>query len=112
MEKTIRIDQFLDSEGRVTQLPRKHSVRYAVLSYLATKFDLNVDYTEFQVNDICGTWNTFGDYSMLRRELVDNGLLGRERNGSRYWRVEALNPIETNSVDAEQTAENQMADKD
>ncbi|MEA4921159.1 MAG: DUF2087 domain-containing protein [Clostridiaceae bacterium] len=83
----IRIDRFLDKEGKIVQLPQKKKMRYAVLEYLAGKFQLNRDYTEKEVNNICTDWHTFGDYFILRRELVDFGLLNRERDGSRYWRV-------------------------
>lgn len=87
VKKELRIDQFLDSEGRLIQLPVKQKVRDAALSYLALKFHLNTVYTEHEVNDICQRWHTFDDFHLLRRELVDSGLLGRERDGSRYWRI-------------------------
>lgn len=105
MAKTIRIDPFLDGEGRISQLPRKRDVRYALLAYLAAKFDPGADYTERQVNEMCDEWHTFGDYFLLRRELVDSGLLGRERDGSRYWRIEEASPDEARSADPGQTAD-------
>lgn len=77
---------FLDEKGKIAQLPQKQSRRYAVLAYLAEKFMPGRDYTEREVNAICDDWHTFGDYFILRRELVDFGLLNRENNGSRYWR--------------------------
>lgn len=85
MENQIKISQFLDSEGKITQLPRKQQTKYAVLEYLAGKFEPNCDYSERQVNAICDEWHTFGDCFILRRELVDNKLINRERDGSRYW---------------------------
>lgn len=97
MANTIRIDRFLDGEGRLDQLPQRHSTRYALLAYLASKFDLNTEYTERQVNEICDKWHTFGDYFLLRRELVDSGLLCRERDGSRYWRAEEANMSENDT---------------
>ena len=98
MPTTIRISQFLDDEGRVIQLPKKQTVKRAVLAYLAGKFDLDTDYTEKQVNVLCNSWHTFGDPCFIRRELVDNGLLDRENDCSRYWRVaEENSTIETNA---------------
>ena len=78
---------FLDPDGRLTGLPQKHAVRRALLALLAEKFVPGRDYTEKQVNAICDDWHTFGDYFVLRRELVDEGFLCRTTNGSRYWRV-------------------------
>lgn len=57
------ISQFLDKEGRIMRLPAKKSVRIAVLFYLQ-------------------------DYFILRRSLVDEGLLFRKNDGSCYWRNE------------------------
>lgn len=87
MEVQINIDRFLDEEGRICCLPQKAAKRDALLVYLTTKFEPDTMYTERQVNDICERWHTFGDFFLLRRELVDHGLLGRERDGSRYWRM-------------------------
>lgn len=87
MEKQVNISRFLDEQGRITQLVRKQDVRFALLSYLAEKFEPNRDYTEREVNAVCEQWHTFGDLFILRRELVENKLLDRERDGSRYWRV-------------------------
>ncbi|MEA5141990.1 MAG: DUF2087 domain-containing protein [Oscillibacter sp.] len=88
MEQIIKVKQFLDSSGKITQLPQKQKARQAVLEYLTGKFVLGRMYSEREVNGICSQWHTFGDYFLLRRELVDHGLLCRERDGSRYWRAQ------------------------
>ncbi len=85
MELKFDKSHFLDENGRIKELPQKHKTRVAVLEYLSEKFEPGRDYTEQEVNAVCSQWHTFGDYFLLRRELVDNGLLCRERNGSRYW---------------------------
>lgn len=77
--------RFLDGE-QIKQLPVKQTHRLYVLQYLATKFETGKDYTEAQVNAIIDEWHTFGDYFILRRALVDSGLLKRLPNGSKYWR--------------------------
>lgn len=88
MEQKINITQFLDDTGRIVQMPRKRMPRMAVLQYLAEKFDKGCFYSEKQVNEICEQWHTFGDFFLLRRELVEGGLLSREKDGSKYWRTE------------------------
>ncbi|MEA5040009.1 MAG: DUF2087 domain-containing protein [Clostridiaceae bacterium] len=86
MEQKDRIRPFLDAEGKIKALPQRQNRRHEVLAYLAEKFIPGTDYTEREVNAICDLWHTFGDYFLLRRELVDSGLLCRMRDGSRYWR--------------------------
>ena len=86
MEKNINITRFLDNYGKITQLSQKKKIRVATLCYLAEKFESERNYNEKEVNAICNEWHTFGDYFLLRRELIDNGLLCREVNCSRYWK--------------------------
>lgn len=80
------VERFLDKEGRIKQLPAKREPRLEVLAYLAGKFDAGRDYAEKEVNSVIERWHTFGDYFILRRELIDSGLMRRERDGSRYWK--------------------------
>lgn len=83
---THRISRFLDEGGRLVQWPAKYTARLAACAYLAEKFDCGTDYQEHEVNGILSRWHTFGDYFLLRRDLVDNGYLCRLPDGSRYWR--------------------------
>lgn len=77
--------QFLDPEDRVKLWPKKKELRMEILSYLAEKFDSDTTYTEKQVNEILVRYHTFNDYFLLRRELIESGLLLRTRDGSAYW---------------------------
>ncbi|WP_311135823.1 DUF2087 domain-containing protein [Acetobacterium paludosum] len=88
MEKKLDVKQFLDESGKIVQLSENKKKRRALLEYLAEKFEPDCDYSERAVNEICSKWHTFGDYFLLRRELVDYGLLCREQDGSRYWKPE------------------------
>lgn len=83
---SINISRFLDNNGKIKQLPSKKKTRFAVLSYLATKFSCKKDYTEKEVNNIINNWHTFNDYFILRRELVEYKLIYRTRDGAKYWR--------------------------
>lgn len=80
------IDRFLDEEGRLKQFPAKHTMKQAAYEYIASKFEYDVDYTEYEVNSIISRWHTFGDYFLLRRGLVESGWLVRLRDGSKYWK--------------------------
>jgi len=98
MAKKVRIDPFLDEEGKIKQLPQKHNARYAVLEYLAGRFEPDRIYSEPEVNVICENWHTFGDYFLLRRELVESGLICRTPNGALYWRVKIDPEAEAEAV--------------
>lgn len=87
------ISKFLDGEGRLTLFPAKKRNKVIVLFYLASKFDADADYTEKQVNEIIDANHTFQDKWLLRREMVNLGLLCRLTDGSRYWLAKELPQI-------------------
>ena len=77
--------RFLEGE-QIKQVPTKESHKRYVLKYLASKFESGKNYSEAQVNALIDQWHTFGDYFVLRRELIDSGIMKRLPNGSKYWR--------------------------
>ncbi|MDF5725661.1 MAG: DUF2087 domain-containing protein [Rhizonema sp. PD37] len=62
-----------------------------VLEYLALKFEVGITYTEKEVNTLLNQHHLFGDPALLRRELFENGLIDRKRDGSAYWCRESQN---------------------
>jgi len=69
--------------GRLREIPAKHSKRLPVLIRLALEFEVGITYSEAEVNATLKRFHE--DYASLRRYLVDEGLLSRERG--RYWRT-------------------------
>src|SRR3990172_363143 len=75
---------FLNPDGSVRQIPASPKLQ-VILNYLVPFFEFNTNYTEKEVNTILRRFNE--DTAGLRRDLVDAGMLARESDGSRYWRV-------------------------
>jgi hypothetical protein len=69
--------------GRLTQIPMHAGKRRIVLDHICRVFDIGVHYPEREVNALLRVFHP--DYAALRRYLVDEGFLGRERNI--YWRT-------------------------
>jgi hypothetical protein len=69
--------------GRLKQLPTKMKKWLAVLRWLATRFEPDTRYTEPEVNAILT--EVHPDYATLRRYLVEQGFMRRERGGGKYW---------------------------
>lgn len=75
----------LNADGTIREIPIRQPDKLRVLlNYLVQAFTPGVDYTEKEVNLIIRRFNI--DVAGLRRDLIDAGLLQRERDGSRYWR--------------------------
>jgi biotin operon repressor len=70
-------------DGRLKTIPRQWKKRQVILRYLVEQFESDRRYTEREVNEIINC--TYDDYATLRRELIDNGLMDRERDV--YWRI-------------------------
>lgn len=76
------LTRFFTPEGRLHQVPRKQEPRLALLRWLAGLVPSGQDLTETEVN--AALRPVHDDVAMLRRYLVDHGLL--ERPGGVYRR--------------------------
>lgn len=82
----MEIDRFLDEDGKLKQFPTKRAMKELACAWLADNFDYDRQYTEKDVNTILDQVHSFGDYFLLRREMVESGWLQRLPDGSRYWK--------------------------
>jgi len=79
------LKDYLAPDGAIAKIPTNHRKLEVILGYIAEKFEFNRTYTEKEVNAIIGALNP--DISGLRRDLISAKYLGREKDGSAYWRV-------------------------
>jgi hypothetical protein len=79
------LKNFLNADGSLKQIPPQGNKLLIVLSFIVDAFAFDTNYTEKEVNTILRRFHV--DTAALRRYLVDNGLMARERDGTRYWRV-------------------------
>jgi len=80
-------ETWLDRQGRLKQWPTRRRLQRAAVFYLIAKFERARQYTEPEVNEILDTWAPFKDAPLLRRTLIEEGLLGRTTDGREYWVV-------------------------
>jgi hypothetical protein len=84
-------ERFLDAEGRIDRYPAQHADRELLLRWVAERaFAAGEVLSEKQTNERLETFT--GDVAVLRRYLVDGGLLERTRSGSEYARAVAPAP--------------------
>ena len=76
---------YLNADGTLRQIPSAESKLIIVLNFILDAFAFDTNYSEKEVNTILRRFHT--DTAALRRYLVDHGLMAREGDGSRYWRV-------------------------
>jgi hypothetical protein len=81
------LKNFLNADGSVKQIPPQGNKLLIVLNFIVDAFAFDANYTEKEVNTILRRFHV--DTAALRRYLVDNGLMDRESDGTRYWRVKS-----------------------
>jgi hypothetical protein len=79
------LKNFLNADGSLKQIPPQGGKLLMILNFIVDAFAFDTNYTEKEVNTILRRFHV--DTAALRRYLVDSGLMARESNGTRYWRV-------------------------
>jgi hypothetical protein len=77
------VNNYADPDGRLKQIPTKQKKFEAILRYIIPAFEPGKRYSEKEVNEILERFNE--DTAVLRRGLVDYGMMGREKDGTQYW---------------------------
>jgi hypothetical protein len=80
--KTLRA--YISRDGTLKSIPTQQKKLLVILKQLVKDFEPGMKYPEAQVNKMLGRYHE--DYAALRRYMVDNGLLQREKGI--YWRTE------------------------
>lgn len=81
--------QHFDAAGRLLRWPGRRQVRTLCLQALWARLPAASTMTEGQVNAALSALHSFDDVAQLRRGLVEDRLMTRNRDGSDYRRVEA-----------------------
>jgi len=79
------LKNFLNADGTLKQIPPMGNKLLIILNFIVDAFAYDTNYTEKEVNTILRRFHV--DTAALRRYLVDNKLMARESDGTRYWRI-------------------------
>ncbi len=83
-----RLAKYFDANGFLIRWPNTFSIQDACLWVLWSRLPARVVMTERELNDRLKAEHRFGDHAILRREMVEHGLLKRPLDCSTYERVE------------------------
>ncbi|MCJ8520726.1 hypothetical protein ABID21_003946 [Pseudorhizobium tarimense] len=106
VSKTLRV---FDTDGQIIRWPGKRSQQELCLWFLWTKIPPRLRFTEREISERLNALHLFGDAALLRRDLVDVGLMRRNRDGSDYQRVEKAPPPELKLLTEALTSPKQKA---
>lgn len=80
----LSLKGYLDLNGVVIQWPAKLSKQIAIVHYIIQDIDPIPLYTEQEINTYIQSKTTLEDYVVIRRHLVDVGILKRTANWKTY----------------------------
>lgn len=84
-EKEVILKKYFleGKKGPLNKFPPKEKQRLVVLREIAQLLNSDQIYSEKEINQILE--NVYHDYVMIRRYLIEYGLLDRKSDGSQYW---------------------------
>jgi hypothetical protein len=78
------VERFLAADGRIDRYPAREADRLRLLAWVAARIlDTGERVAERELNERLARFT--GDVPMLRRYLVDSGIVSRTPDGSAYW---------------------------
>ncbi len=80
--------KYFDGDGRLVRWPSKFSHREPCVWVMWSRLVPREVYSEKQINDLLKANLGFSDYVVVRRWLIDLGLVSRTADGREYRRVE------------------------
>jgi hypothetical protein len=82
------LTKYFDASGCLSRWPSKFSHREPCIWVMWSRLAPREIYTERQINEFLQANHLFGDHVLLRRQLIDLGLVTRTADGREYRRVE------------------------
>ena len=87
-----------DEAGQMTRWPKQTMVQALCLWVMWHHLPTRRDMSEPELNAILNGLHTFGDHALLRRSLVDHGLITRSRDGRINRRIEQRPPDDARAM--------------
>ncbi|MCO5730975.1 DUF2087 domain-containing protein [Rhizobium sp. SSA_523] len=96
-----RIEQVLrcfDAQAVMARWPKKTSQQKLALWWCWAQIPARQDLPETRVNEILKSLNGFGDHVLIRRELIDWGMMSRSQDCRIYRRIEQQPPADAGEL--------------
>ncbi|MBF9036141.1 DUF2087 domain-containing protein [Rhodobacterales bacterium HKCCE2091] len=97
-DRVARALRVFDGAGRMTRWPSQTAVQALCMWVVWHRLPAQVEMTEPEINGYLRDAQDFGDHVILRRSLIDHGLVSRHRDGTHYRRIEQAPPEEARAL--------------
>jgi hypothetical protein len=96
--RCAKVLRLFDAEGMLQRWPKKRSQQELCLWVLWSRLPARETFAEKRMNEELNRLHGFGDYALLRRELIELGLFRRTPGGREYSRIEQAPPPELSAM--------------
>lgn len=96
--RVAQVLRHFDGAGRLARWPAKTWQQHLAIWALWSRLPSDLSMTERQVSARLNDWHGFGDAAILRRTMVERGMLSRTPDGRDYRRIEAPPPPEARAL--------------
>jgi hypothetical protein len=96
--RLAKIAGYFDGTGRLERWPSKANHRVDCLWVMWSRLPARLIMHEREVNQRLNAEHLFGDHALIRRELVDRGMMWRTLDGTQYRRIEVPPPPEARAL--------------
>ena len=93
-----KVARHFDGKGRMVTWPSRTRQQELCAWLLWTRVPEGRIFTERQFSDFLNDWHLFGDAAILRRMMVEMGLVSRTQDGREYIRIEQRAPAELGAL--------------
>jgi hypothetical protein len=93
-----KVARHFDGKGRMVTWPSRTRQQELCAWLLWTRVPAGRVFTERQFSDFLNDWHLFGDAAILRRMMVEMGLVSRTQDGREYIRIEQEPPAELGAL--------------
>src|SRR5688572_538593 len=92
-DRVEKVARHFGRDGRLLRWPARESQAVLCLWVLWSRIPAGATFTEREISELLDNWHEFGDHALLRRALVDYGLMRRTVDGRQYRRIEQPPPV-------------------
>ena len=90
--------RYFDAAGRMLSWPSKTNLQHLCLWGLWSRLPAGEKMSERQISALLKGWHLFGDAAILRRTMVELGLVSRDAGVSVYLRQEVTPPADARAL--------------
>jgi hypothetical protein len=94
LEQVTKTARFFDDQGVLSTWPSRFAHQTLSQWVFWSRLPRGQTYDERQISALIKGWHAFGDHAIIRRAMVDAGMLERNQNGREYRRIEQVPPPE------------------